>query len=329
MSSKSVFIPEVLLLARKLKRRQIAGSYQVSWETANALRIVIGKTRWNDVNGLIQNIKENGKLLIEAQQVETATGNIVRRVLSLIREENHTLVEANEDLSAKEFKDSLKNVVMDSVKELMDEIEDASSNIARQALEHIHTNEIIMTVGKSGAVEKFLKEAAKVRKFQVIVAETAPLYQGQETALALSKAGIDTTVVSDAAIFAMMSRVNKVILGTHAVLGNGALVAVNGSHVMAAAAKHHSTPVVVLSELFKFSVLYPFDPERFNVFLSPNDVFSFEDGDIIDRIDVINPQFDFVVPELVNLYITNFGAYPASYIGRLLSETYNSADIEL
>ncbi|KAI8848380.1 eukaryotic translation initiation factor 2B, subunit 2 beta, 39kDa, partial [Chytridium lagenaria] len=205
----------------------------------------------------------------------------------------------------------------------MDEIEDASSNIARQALEHIHTNEIIMTVGKSVAVEKFLKEAAKVRKFQVIIAETAPSYQGQEMAYTLSKAGIDTTVIADAAIFAVMSRVNKVILGTHAVLGNGALVAVNGSHVMAAAAKHHSTPVVVLSELFKFSVLYPFDPEKFNVFLNPDDVISFEDGDIIERIDVINPQFDFVVPELVSLYITNIGAYPASYVGRLLSETYH------
>jgi translation initiation factor 2B subunit (eIF-2B alpha/beta/delta family) len=31
-----------------------------------------------------------------------------------------------------------------------------------------------MTLGRSIAVEKFLKEAAKLRKFQVIVAETAP-----------------------------------------------------------------------------------------------------------------------------------------------------------
>jgi translation initiation factor eIF-2B subunit beta len=35
-------------------------------------------------------------------------------------------------------------------------------------------------------------------------------------ALALSKAGIDTTVISDSAIFAAMPRVNKVVLGAHA-----------------------------------------------------------------------------------------------------------------
>lgn len=32
----------------------------------------------------------------------------------------------------------------------------------------------------------------------------------------LAKAGIDTTVITDSAIYAVMSRVNKVILGTHA-----------------------------------------------------------------------------------------------------------------
>lgn len=41
-------------------------------------------------------------------------------------------------------------------------------------------------------------------------------YQGQEMALELSKAGIETTVIPDSAVFAVMSRVNKVILGTHA-----------------------------------------------------------------------------------------------------------------
>lgn len=50
-------------------------------------------------------------------------------------------------------------------------------NIASQASEHIHSNEIIMTLGKSNTVEKFLKSAAKTRKFQVIVVEAAPQCQ--------------------------------------------------------------------------------------------------------------------------------------------------------
>jgi translation initiation factor eIF-2B subunit beta len=73
-----------------------------------------------------------------------------------------------------------------------------------------------MTFGGSRTVEEFLKAAGKKRKFEVIVPETAPSYRGQELALSLSKAGIETTLIPDSSIFAMMARVNKVIVGTHA-----------------------------------------------------------------------------------------------------------------
>lgn len=45
---------------------------------------------------------------------------------------------------------------------------------------------------------------------QVIVAEAAPSYKGHDLAKSLSAEGIDTTVITDSAIFAIMSRVNKV-----------------------------------------------------------------------------------------------------------------------
>ena len=48
------------------------------------------------------------------------------------------------------------------------------------------------------------------RKFEVIIAESAPSYQGQELATKLAKEGIETTLITDSAVFAIMSRVNKV-----------------------------------------------------------------------------------------------------------------------
>lgn len=53
----------------------------------------------------------------------------------------------------------------------------SNEDIAKQALEHIHSNEIILTVGKSSEVEMFLKEAAKDRTFEVFITECAPLNQ--------------------------------------------------------------------------------------------------------------------------------------------------------
>lgn len=68
----------------------------------------------------------------------------------------------------------LKDAIIDHISEFEMELDTSAENIAAQASQHIHSNEIILTLGKSSAVEAFLKSAAKTRKFEVIVAECAP-----------------------------------------------------------------------------------------------------------------------------------------------------------
>lgn len=45
---------------------------------------------------------------------------------------------------------------------------------------------------------------------QVVVAEAAPGYDGHAMASQLSQAKVQTTLIADSAVFAMMARVNKV-----------------------------------------------------------------------------------------------------------------------
>lgn len=64
--------------------------------------------------------------------------------------------------------------------------EGTTDNIAMQALEHIHSKEVIMTIGRSRTVEAFLKDAAaRKRKFHVIVAECAPFCQVDQSLVVL------------------------------------------------------------------------------------------------------------------------------------------------
>lgn len=70
----------------------------------------------------------------------------------------------------------LRASLLDHLTEYKVELASSTDNIAAQASEHIHTNEIILTVGKSTTVERFLKTAARTRSLQVIVVEGAPLY---------------------------------------------------------------------------------------------------------------------------------------------------------
>ncbi len=100
-------------------------------------------------------------------------------------------------------------------------------------------------------------------------------------AATLAKIGIDTILISDASIYAFMSRVNKVVLGTHAVLANGGLIAISGSHMIAAAAKYHHIPVVVCTGLYKLSPLQNYDQDKFNLCVRPDSVLKFQEGALI------------------------------------------------
>ncbi|GAO19486.1 hypothetical protein UVI_02027240 [Ustilaginoidea virens] len=70
-----------------LKRRQIRGSEPCAVATAHILLQVVARSKWQDVDGLIENVSRIGRRLVQAQPRELVIGNIVRRVLSLIRDE--------------------------------------------------------------------------------------------------------------------------------------------------------------------------------------------------------------------------------------------------
>lgn len=293
--------------------------------------------------------------------IELAIGNIVRRVLFIIRRELATYIDEEKkgrvgdktqqqitvDLSLSLHKlldeqegapytelakgvglDALREALVEEISLLMDEIKTVYMNISEQAVEHIYAKEVILTYGVSRTVMEFLKEAAGFRKFEVIVAESAPSYEGQKMAVQLSELGIETTCITDSAVFAMMSSVNKVIIGTHGVMANGGLIAHTGAHNLALCASHHSVPVVVLTGLHKLCPLYAFDQDTFNERNPPSEVLKFEDN-LIDKVDVVNPAFDYIPPELITLFITNFGGHNPSYLYRLLANMYNPEDYEL
>src|SRR5690242_4673915 len=70
-----------------IKRRQILGSYYCAWATAVVLRQVIATGRASNTARLLERVRDVGRRLVQANPRELAIGNIVRRVLGLIRDE--------------------------------------------------------------------------------------------------------------------------------------------------------------------------------------------------------------------------------------------------
>lgn len=409
--------------------------------TAHLLLRVVAKFRWTDVAKLLERIQEVGQRLIEAQPREMVVGNIVRRVLGMIRDEakedredisdsapnsqmgspsphhselalpktdgppssssplrfestdiSDTTEKVNGDelpgtrpqgsrpplltshtsyavvngapvqqsmfnlLSATPSPSStppgassphgkapinatflahrmaisskdLRAEVISGIEEIIDELDQVDDQIAGYAQEHIHSNEVILTHTSSMTVQKFLLKAAEKRKFTVVIAESYPNnheathasvtgkirqdHEGgdemnSETFLKpLAAAGVTVILMTDASIFAIMSRVNKVILATHAVIANGGLIAAAGARIIAKAAKVHRTPVIVVSGVYKLSPEYPFEFESLIEYGDPGSIVGYDDGMLVDSLEVDNPVYDYVPPDLVDLYITN------------------------
>ncbi|KFY31041.1 hypothetical protein V493_01453 [Pseudogymnoascus sp. VKM F-4281 (FW-2241)] len=428
------------LLVSLLKQRQIRNSRPCAVATAKLLRRVVSSLKWRDAEDLIRRIQDVGQRLMEAQPREMVVGNIVRRVLGLIRDE--ILEDRNEDvssdagsvtpnrmhaapalthqrpstadsasarspfdqharpslmtshtsyavvsgvpavqsmfslLSATPSEDptppgvpspsdkgidaaalsrrittstrDLKSEICDGINEIIDELLQSDERIAGYAHEHIHSNEIILTHTSSQTVHQFLLKAAAKRKFTVIVAESYPNDHEQTHSAAmgvltphddeedelgleqfqksLTAAGLTVVLITDSSVFAIMSRVNKVILATHAVIANGGLVAASGARIIAKAAHKHRTPVIVVSGVYKLSPQYPYEFESLIEYGDPSKIITYEDGDFAEKMDVENPLFDYVPPELVDLYITNLGAHAPSYLYRIVADHYKPED---
>lgn len=226
---------------------------------------------------------------------------------------------------------NLRPAVMEAIQEIMLDLEDLHKNIDDTASSHIHAGEVILTYSRSKTVESFLKAAAKKRQFQVIVCEGAPHFGGHSMAKSLADAGIDTTVIHDSAAFAIMARVNKVLLPAHAVLANGGLIAPSGCHMIALAAAHNSVPLVCLTGMYKLCPTYPHEgQDTLQDLVSPHSIVDY--AELSDRIksdvEFVNPVHDYIPPQTIGLYVTNIGAFQPSYIYRLLAEYYHQDDWE-
>lgn len=332
---------------RSLKRGGKNGTYELCLKVSKYILSLIDQKKLKssqDVTSSINLLSSSISLTQRILPLEIAVSNIIRRILHIIREEAahraiHISTEKDRvttltDLfhSGQPSEDTpeisgLQEFIKAEVKNLIEELETHEKNISDQALSHINNNEIILTYGYSSTVLNFLKSAYKAgRKFEVLVGESAPLLTGHAMCKELASGGIDTTLITDSSVFALMSRVSKVIIGTRALMANGGLLTEAGRYGVCLSAQAHCVPVLVTCGLYKLSPLYPFDQDTFNEYLSP---FTIADKPEYDEVEYINynvPAFDYVPPELIALYITDVGGKMNSYLYRLLSEYYSVED---
>jgi len=331
----------------EVKKGNCDGSCDVAIKTINLLIRIISQSKFSSADELLCHVRDEAAVLQAADSSENIIGNIIRRALKIIREEYRELsnddgddISKLKELSLNDSDEndysksapSLKSRVIEAMYELKTEIEGCVENIAAFAPNFIADKDVILTIGRSRTVEAFFKNAAhKNIKFQVYVSEGAPFYHGHDMAQNLAKAKINTTLISECQIGTIMPRVTKVIVGTHSIMANGGLKAATGTNILAVLAKEHNKHVVVCSSLFKLSPLFHSTPQHasFNKFASPIELLDYEDAQLMSKVEVIAPIFDYVSPDLVSMVVTNNGAQSLTYVYRLVKDFYHDDDVDL
>lgn len=227
----------------------------------------------------------------------------------------------------------LKPLLIQAIQDLIDELETVDTNIAKEAKDHIHSGEVIVTLGESSAVRSFLRAAAKHRKFITVVPESAPTFDGHAMARSLARAGLSVLLVPDANLYALMPRVSKVVLGARAVLANGGILASIGAKAASIAAHEHSTPVVALAGVYRISPDWAWtSPDQLrngNQGAVSEVVNRAESRVLAEEAEILNPLWDYVEPGDIDMIITNVGEHPPSYVYRLIQENYHDQDLYL
>ncbi|KAK3818308.1 MAG: hypothetical protein J3R72DRAFT_460195 [Linnemannia gamsii] len=199
---------------------------------------------------------------------------------------------------------------------IRDRITMADQVIISLGLQKIQDGDVILTYARSSVVQGLLLAAhAKGIKFKVIVVDSRPRFEGKQLLRALAAAGVPCTYVLLTAIGHVMREVNKVILGAHSLLSNGALYSRAGTAVVAMSAHERKIPVIVCCETYKFSERVQLD--------------SFVQNEIGNPDELVNDQNNNFGHSSTRCHSSVRGSAGAAAAGGVLSGWKESRDLKL
>ena len=323
---------------RLIRHRQIKGSRRCAIATANLLISVVAAYRPGQAETLSQRMLVVCKKLVTALPAELVVSNIAHRVLGLVRDatesgkgEGESSSNEQIDGTSSETADepqndsTAKEDVLDGIRELLDELDQADKQISEYANEHVFPEETILVIGASLTVQKFLLDAAKRRKFKVFHVEGYPddyeathdiIMNGvirdydepvsvQNRLRSLSAAGVSVTAITDSQVFAVMPLVNKVVLSAQGLFSNGGFLTRCGGKSLAKVAQFHRVPIIVLAPVYRLSPSFPYDPSKWVTSSIPSRNIAFQDGPLSEKVLTTAYEMDYAPPELASLFVTN------------------------
>ncbi|KAL7306247.1 hypothetical protein TKK_0001683 [Trichogramma kaykai] len=229
-------------------------------------------------------------------------------------------------LAAGLVKRKLTNVIDDYMEEQILLADRAISNSINKKIMYQDT---LVVYGFSSLIYSILLDAHKTGKnLKIIVVDGHPWLEGRELLRRLSKHGIDCSYMMMNALSFVMPQVDKVLLGAHAILANGSVMARVGTSQIALTAKAFSVPVLVVCGAHKSCERVQTDSFVYNEigdpdFLLENSLFCIRKRGIVNwkskkSLSLLNITYDVTPANLVNAVITELAVLHGTSIPVIL-----------
>ena len=331
-------------------------------QTVNLCRHFIGSTSWTTPAELLFLLRGVGDEIRAVYTEDPAVVNMVRRILAAVREETarqhdndasrpkdevsslllwtlpqnvssrhhpvaqssserHESVGGENELVTSDtlsYPESyyarhpqLKEIILEAVHEIYNELVDMRDAVAEQVPQQIHSGDVILVCGRGLTLARFL--AATAPSTTLLVCGSPSLANHLQHKDINCPATVIPIALAQAV--AVASRVHTTVISAHAVLANGGVVSTAGSALVVAATP---TPTLCVTGMDALCPQYPHEgQDTLQEWMAPT------------MGKDVQPMYDYIPPEQINLFVTNAGSFPPSFIYRLLAENYHSDDWKL
>jgi eIF-2B alpha/beta/delta-like uncharacterized protein len=233
--------PDVLKSIQDIRGDRRSGAYQLAVKAAEVMGLAASRIEAERKAQYLEEFKEVARTLLRARPSIVPVANVV----AYIYHETYNGTKGIENLQ------EIKAVAEDSANGALEALSRAMEGVVEQSCKLLHDDLTVMTHSYSSTVFNVLTRCG--RRLSVFVTESRPLYEGRALAQDLAKAGVEVTLIVDAALGHHIDEVDMVMVGADTVFPDGSVVNKMGTRLMALAAQNSGVPFYVACDSWKFS----------------------------------------------------------------------------
>jgi len=234
---------EIRSRVRNIQENVTHGATALAEHAAQVLAFAARRSTAATADGVFEDFEEVARVLLPSRPSMSAVTNSVVRLVMTVAKHRHDYTDAH----------AFKDFIAAAAARLVEAEEDAKHAVAAHIRNLLKPGSTVITLSYSDTVIETLAPLAS-RGLRVYVGEGRPLCEGRDSARTLADAGVDVTLVTDAAMGHYAGCATLALVGGDTVQRDGSLINKSGTYLLALAAHDRGVPFYAACQTLKFQL---------------------------------------------------------------------------